>query len=195
MFFRGALNSITLSHKLFFVITALNLLTISTFTYFAYTSEKETILRGIDNKLIASGQGIKVALDSFHEKIANPGSISAGEYRKELDALSAFADSAGIKYAYSVMMKDGGVVFTSSSYTKEELAQGELTSLFEPYEDAPAGLKTALEKNAITYDQYADQWGTFRSVFIPSPLPNGVTYVIGIDVGLTKSVQFSARPL
>jgi len=186
MFFRGALNSITLSHKLFVVITALNLLTISTFTYFAYTSEKETIIRGIDNKLIASGQGIKVALDSFHEKVANPGNISAEEYRKKLDALSSFADSAGIKYAYSVMMKDGGVVFTSSSYTKEELAQGELTSLFEPYEDAPAGLKTAFQKNAITYDQYADQWGTFRSVFIPSTLPNGVTYVIGIDVALDE---------
>lgn len=178
------MSSITLSHKLFVVITALNLLTISTFTYFAYTSEKETILRGIDNKLIASGQGIKVALDSFHEKVATPGRMGAEEYRKNLDALSAFADSAGIKYAYSVMMKDDGVVFTSSSYTKEELAQGELTNLFEPYEDAPAGLKTALEKNEITYDQYADQWGTFRSVFIPSTLPNGITYVIGIDVAL-----------
>ena len=116
----------------------------------------------------------------------NSGGIPAEEYRKELDALSAFADNAGIKYAYSVMMKDGGVVFTSSSYTKEELEKGELTSLFEPYKDAPEGLKTALEKNEITYDQYADQWGSFRSVFIPSPLPNGVTYVIGIDVALDE---------
>jgi methyl-accepting chemotaxis protein len=186
MSFHVALNKIKLSHKLFIVVTALNLLTISTFTYFAYSNQKETILRGIDSKLIASGQGIKVALDSFHQKLRNSGGIPADEYRKELDALSAFADKAGIKYAYSVMLKDGGVVFTSSSYTREELEKGDLTSLYEPYKDAPEGLKTALQKNEIVYDQYTDRWGSFRSVFIPSHLPHGESYVIGIDVALDE---------
>jgi len=195
MFFHGALNKIKLSHKLFIVVTALNLLTISTFTYFAYSNQKETILRGIDSKLIASGQGIKVALDSFHEKLRSSGGITAAEYRNELDELSAFADKAGIKYAYSVIMKDGGVVFTSSSYTREELEKGDLTSLFEPYKDAPEGLKTALAKNEITYDQYTDEWGSFRSVFIPSRLPNGETYVVGIDVVLDEISLILRRTL
>lgn len=192
MFFQGAFGRLKLSHKLFMVITALNLLTISIFTYFAYTNEKKIILRDIDSKLIASGQGIKVALDSFHEKLLNVEGVSAEEFRSELDSLSAFAEKAGIKYAYSVMMKDGGVVFTTSSYTREELEKGDFTSLYETYEDAPEGLKTALGKNEITYDQYTDQWGSFRSVFIPSRLPHGETYVVGIDVGLDE-ISLSLR--
>jgi len=184
-----------LSHKLFIVITALNLLTISAFTYFTYTNQKKTVLRGIDGKLVSSAQGIKVALDSFHEKLRNPGDITAEEYRKELDALTAFAEGAGIKYAYSVMMKDGAVVFTSSSYTREELEKGELTTLYEPYTDAPEGLKTALEKNRLAYEQYTDKWGSFRSVFVPSRLPNGVTYAIGIDVGLDEIGSILRRTL
>jgi methyl-accepting chemotaxis protein len=195
MFFRGAAGGMKLSHKLFIVITALNLLTISAFTYFTYTNQKKTVLRGIDAKLVSSAQGIKVALDSFHEKLRNPGGVTAGEYRKELDALTAFADGAGVKYAYSVMMKDGAIVFTTSSYTREELEKGELTTLFEPYKDAPAGLRTALEKNQLTFEQYSDKWGSFRSVFVPSRLPNGVSYAIGIDVGLDEIGSILRRTL
>lgn len=186
MFFRGGAGGIKLSHKLFIVITVLNLFTISAFTCFTYTNQKKTVLRGIDSKLVACAHGIKVALDSFHEKLGNHGGISADEYRKQLDGLSAFADNAGIRYAYSVMAKDGAIVFTTSSYTKEELEKGELTTLYEPYEDAPAGLKTALEENRVTFEQYTDTWGSFRSVFIPSRLPGGVSYAIGIDVGLDE---------
>ncbi|MRR33105.1 methyl-accepting chemotaxis protein [bacterium] len=186
MLFQGVTSRLKLSHKLFVAITALNLLTIAAFTYFTYTNEKKTILQGIDSKLIASGQGIKVALDSFHARVRNPASISPDDYRKQLDALTEFARTAGINYAYSVMLKDGSVVFTLSSYTPEELEKGELTTFLEPYEDAPEGLKTALVKNRITYDQYTDKWGSFRSVFIPVRLPNGVGYAIGIDVGLDE---------
>ncbi len=184
MILRNAVAEMRLSHKLFIVITALNLFTITVFTCFIYTKEKNIILQGIDSKMISGCQGIKVAMDSFHARLHRPGDITAGEYRNQLDALTSFADGAGIKYAYTVTMKDGKVVFTASSYTREELKEGKLTSLFEPYEDAPAGLRKALTKNEITFEQYTDKWGSFRSVFVPSRLPNGIVYAIGIDVAL-----------
>lgn len=186
MLSRNILKRMKLSHKLFIVIATLNLLTISSFTYFTYITEKNTILQGIDSKLVASGQGIKVALDSFHKKLGKPEGITAAEYRAALDVLSQFAVNAGIKYAYSVMLKDGGVVFTTSSYTREDLEKGDLTSLYEPYQDAPPGLVAALKNSEITFQQYSDKWGSFRSVFIPSRLPNGMNYAIGIDIGIDK---------
>lgn len=186
MLFRNIVKRMKLSHKLFVVITALNLITISAFTSFTYTTEKKAILQGIDSKLVACGQGIKVALDSFHKKLVKPDGITSTEYRSTLDVLSEFAHNAGIKYAYSVILKDGGVVFTTSSYTKEDLEKGDLTTLYESYQDAPPGLVASLKKNEITFEQYTDKWGSFRSVFIPSRLPNGTSYAIGIDVGLDK---------
>jgi methyl-accepting chemotaxis protein len=175
-----------LIHKLFWAITALNLLTITAFTCYSYSNQKKTVMQGIDNKLLASAQGLKLSMDKFHEKVAKPETIAPPEYRKELDSLSAFVNDAGIKYAYTVMMKDGGVAFTLSNYTKEELEKGELTTLFEPYDDASAGLKKALAENKIVYEQYTDKWGSVRSVFLPSRLANGVSYAIGIDIGIDE---------
>lgn len=175
-----------LTHKLFWAITVLNALTITAFTCFSYITQKKTVLQGIDNKLMASAQGLKLSMDRFHEKTAHPESITPTEYRKELDNLTAMVNNTGDKYAYTAMIKEGGVVFTLSSYTKEELEKGELTSLYEPYKDAAAGLKTALTNNKIVFEQYTDQWGSVRSVFLPSRLPNGVTYAIGVDIGIDE---------
>jgi methyl-accepting chemotaxis protein len=175
-----------LIHKLFWAITALNALTITAFTCYSYTNQKKSVLQGIDNKLLASAQGLKLSMDRFHENAARLERMPASEYRKELDSLSALVNDTGIKYAYTVTMKDGGVVFTLSSYTKEELEKGELTSLFEPYQDAASGLKTALESNKTVFEQYTDQWGSVRSVFLPSRLPSGVSYAIGIDIGIDE---------
>jgi methyl-accepting chemotaxis protein len=175
-----------LSNKLFWTITLLNTLTISAFTYYNYTNQKTAIMQGIDSKLLASAQGIKISMDRFHEKVAKPETITPSDYRKQLDDLSAFANGAGVNYAYTVVEKGGVVSFTSSSYTREELEKGELTKLFEPYKDASEGLKKALAGNRIVYDQYTDKWGSFRSIFLPSRLTNGTSYAIGIDIGLDE---------
>jgi methyl-accepting chemotaxis protein len=183
---RRLLSKTKLSHKLFWIITLLNTLTISAFTFYNYENQKMTILQGIDSKLLASAQGTKISMDKYHESLIKAGTVDQSEYRKLLDDLSIFANGAGVKYAYTVIEKKSGVIFTSSSYTREELEKGELTGLFEQYKDAPEGLKKALESNKIVYDQYTDKWGSFRSIFLPSSLSNGTTYAIGIDIGLDE---------
>ncbi len=175
-----------LFHKLFWAITTLNLVTITAFTSYSYLNQKKTVMRGIDNKLLGCAEGLKFSLDRFHERLAKGETIPPAEFRKELDSLSAMVNESGIKYAYTVIMKQEKVLFTLSSYTKEELEKGQLTALFEPYEDASAGLRKALVGNAAVFDQYTDQWGTFRSVFLPSRLPGGFTYAIGIDIGVDE---------
>ncbi len=175
-----------LLHKLFLAITALNILTIAAFTCYNYANQKKTVLRGIDARLLASAQGLKLAMDRFHERLGRGETISPSEFRRELDDLSAMVNQSGINYAYTVVMKDGEVAFTLSSYTKEELKKGELTTLFEPYSDASTGLKKALAENKPVYEQYTDKWGTFRSVFLPSRLANGVSYAIGIDISIDE---------
>jgi methyl-accepting chemotaxis protein len=186
MILQRLFSRMKLFHKLFWAITALNILTITAFTSYNYVNQKKSVMRGIDDKLLASAQGLKLSMERFHEKVARPETITPTEYRRELDSLSAMVNESGIKYAYTVMMKNGAVVFTLSSYTKEELEKGELTSLFEPYSDAAAGLRKALASGTIVYDQYTDQWGSVRSVFLPSRLPNGVFYAIGIDIGIDE---------
>jgi methyl-accepting chemotaxis protein len=175
-----------LIHKLFWAITALNLLTITAFTGYNYANQKKTVMQGIDGRLLASAQGLRLAMDRFHERLGRGETVSPAEFRREMDSLSAMVNESGVKYAYTVIMKEKKVVFTLSSYTKEELEKGEMTVPFDQYDDASAGLKRALTGGGTVYEQYTDKWGSFRSVFLPSRLANGFTYAIGIDMGIDE---------
>jgi methyl-accepting chemotaxis protein len=175
-----------LFHKLFWAITVLNLLTITAFTTFGYQNQKKTVLRGIDGRLLASAQGLKIAMDRFHERVGRGETVSPAEFRREMDNLSTMVNESGVKYAYTVIVKKGKVVFTLSSYTKEELEKGEMTAPFDQYDDASAGLKRALAGGGAVYEQYTDKWGSFRSVFLPSRLASGFTYAIGIDMSIDE---------
>ncbi len=179
-------SGMKLLHKLFWAITLLNLITITAFTTYNYLNQKQTVLRGIDARLMASAQGLKIAMDRFHERVAAGKPPSPAEYRRELDSLSQMVNQSGVQYAYTVVMKGDAVLFTLSSYTREELEKGELTTLFEAYEDASPGLKKSLAGEEPVYDEYTDKWGAFRSVFLPSRLANGFTYAIGIDMSMDE---------
>ncbi len=195
MVIQRVMRRMKLTHKLFLVITIMNVISIGAFTYFNYTNQKKLIMQGVDSKLLAAAQGLKIAMDNYHDRLATPQSISPDEYRKLLDDLSVFATKAGVKYAYTVVLKNNAVLFTSSSYTKEELEKGDLTKLFEPYSDASEGLKQALGKSEMVYDQYSDKWGTFRSVFLPCRTASGMQYAIGIDIGIKEIESTLGRTL
>ena len=80
----------------------------------------------------------------------------------------------------------------SSSDEPEEFDKGTYTKRGEPYPDASPALRRALEKVELGYDTYTDQWGTFRSVFMPSRTPGGHVYAVGVDVS-TADVEAVLR--
>jgi methyl-accepting chemotaxis protein len=182
----GVVQRMKISTKLFCAVLALNLVTTMAFTLYAYQGQKSTILRDIDAKLLALAEGVRLNGDQYHDKIGVSGAIAPQEYQGWLDGLSRYAEATKVKYLYTVLRKDGKIVFTSSSYTKEEQLKGDTTKLFDPYEDASAGLKAALSDRTVHYDQYTDKWGTFRSIFLPAKSPGGTEYVIGVDISLSQ---------
>ena len=175
----------SLSSQLLWAMTLLNLIATSAFTLYIYEHQKSVILRNIDNKLLVSAEAVRFIGDDFHNRIANPETITPEEYRLLLDRLSQFAVATQVDYLYTMVKRDGVVSFTLSSYTQEEFAQGYFNQLFSPYTEASAGLQTAFSAQQATYDQYQDQWGDFRSLFVPGRSSNGITYMIGVDLSLS----------
>ena len=96
--------------------------------------------------------------------------------------LSDYVNATGIIYAYTIVMKDGKIYFTSSSNTPEEIASNDITTYFLEYEEATDGTVNAFGKKTVTYDTDTDRWGTFRSVLIPQFSPNGNLYIAGADI-------------
>lgn len=162
-----------------------NVCSVAGYTAYTYHVQKETIMRDIDDRLIACAQGARFFADDFHLRVEKKEPISAQEYQSSLDKLSDFALATKVKYVYTVISQSEKVVFTTSSYTPEEKASGDSTKLFEVYDDASDGLKAALSDRKIHFEEYADQWGSFRSVFLPAGSA-GNAYVIGVDLELSE---------
>ena len=173
-----------LSTKLLLAMLVMNLATTLSFTLYTYSRQKQAIMDGIDQTLQAGAQAVRLIADETHDRLTRQSEIPPDTYRAWLDALSTLAAQAGIEYLYTVARHDGGFGFTLSSYTAEEAAEGDFNTLHDPYPDPSAGLLAAFAEDRIQYDQYTDEWGTFRSIFIPARSPAGGEYVIGADIAL-----------
>ncbi|ADI83875.1 methyl-accepting chemotaxis protein [Geobacter sulfurreducens] len=176
------LAALKLSHKLMLALAVLNLFVIVAVTASSYQGQKRAVQQAVDEKLLACAQGVRLLGDAFHDRLGQSADINQEEYVAMLDNLSAFAEGAGVKYVYTVVVKDGKVVFTTSSHTREEKEKGDIAALYDPYDDASSALKDAIADGKPRYDTYSDQWGTFRSLFLPVRSSGGATYVIGVDV-------------
>ncbi|GEM_PF-2578008 len=174
----------TLSRRLLLAMMVMNAITTIGFTFYIYEQQRQTVLREIDDRLFVAAESVRLFSDDFHAALDQPETISPQHYRLLLDRLSQFATAAQLDYLYTVIKRDGRVQFTLSSYTAEEFARGELNVLFDPYDDASAGLHSALETHRLQHDQYRDEWGEFRSVFVPARASDGTEYVIGADLSL-----------
>ncbi|WP_198420163.1 methyl-accepting chemotaxis protein [Geomonas ferrireducens] len=174
-----------LSTKFFGAMIVLNLLTTTAFTVHTYYAEKKEILGDIDRELRTCVEGVRMVADGYHARMATTPPTPA-EFQALSDRLTTYANGAGLNYIYTMVKKDGKIVFSSSSYTREEKEKGEQSKLFDTYEDASAGLKAAFDDGKPHYDQYSDKWGVFRSLFVPARGADGTEYVMGADISMKR---------
>ena len=184
-----------LSFKLFLAMMLMSLMMSVAFTLNHYVGEKNSIIRGIDNTLLATAEGVRLIGDAVHHRQPQPDAITPDAYAAFIDTLTAFAKRAKVQYVYTTIKQDDHILFTSSSYTPEEKASGDFTKFLDPYDDASDGLQAAFADGQVHDDQYSDRWGTFRSIFVPATSSTGIDYVIGVDVSLGRHRRDLARNL
>ena len=177
-------RSLTLAQKLLLPLVVLNLVSTAAFTGYLYAQQKKAVIAAIDGRLNACAQGVRLLVDPLHDRLDKPAEITQQECDSLNDRLSAYAEGAGLKYLYTMVRRDGKVLFTLSSYTKEDKEKGETTALFDPYDDASEGLKATFGSSAARFDEYGDTWGSYRSIFVPCRSPQGTPYVVGADISL-----------
>jgi len=109
-----------------------------------------------------------------------------GEYHQEnLKRLSAIQKEFGLAYAY-VMTKnrEGRIIFIFDTQNLDPEAKS--TFLVE-YKDVPAELTEAYSTGMLTVSEkpYTDEYGTFRSAFLPILDPQGrIIAVAGVDLNI-----------
>lgn len=153
--------------------------------YYHFDHEKKLINQNINLSLQRAVKSAQVVVgDHYHTKVLAIAPTPV-EDAGTIKSLTALAHAQGVEYIYSLVMDTQGQLhFTSSSARNHELQTGQnLTRFFDVYPNNPDMIK-AMNTNQIILDlkEESDQWGTFRSVYIPGTTPSGIRYIIGADI-------------
>ncbi len=180
------LNQINIRRYFYFSL-AIYLLGIASYLIASYFLIKKEINEEINQRLIKAARSVDYLLPlNYHDRAINRKAISEIEFNEILQILSQQANNYEVKYIYSLVESNGRLYFTSSSATSYEIRTGQnLTYYWQEYAEADSRFYEALNKMKITFLDYTDRWGTFRSVLIPKISPSGNKYLLGADVEIS----------
>ncbi len=164
----------------------LYMLGIIAYVTYDYASAKREAYQALDQRLLTAASGVSAILgNSYHAKLTQ-GGISEAEYLDLVQRLSSLVEASALNYVYSMVREGDAVLFTSSSATKEELADGSFSKPMDPYGEASDDLKQVFYGSTPIFEVYTDQWGTFRSAFVPVRTADGTRYIVGADISIDK---------
>jgi diguanylate cyclase (GGDEF)-like protein/PAS domain S-box-containing protein len=157
------------------------------YAYFDFKFEKNRLHQSIDKQLEDAALITPVLLpENFHHKGLVEGALTRHQNFRNTLKLSKLTDNSGIKYVYTLILRDEKILFTSSSATKQERDSGRgLTSFFDQYEDVDPRVYQVFISKQTRFLEYTDQWGTFRSIYIPQYAEDGSMFLIAADISIT----------
>ncbi|WP_174873686.1 methyl-accepting chemotaxis protein [Vogesella oryzae] len=180
------LHRLSIRTKLVCLFLALNLLTVTAFTVHGYLRSSEQAIAVIDTRLNAAARAIPALLDErFLATMFTAGSVNREQMLDNARRLDGYARQFGVKYLYLLGQQDGKVVYLADGAGEDELKADKFGHHLQAY-DASAGLLAAFAEQQVHYDEYSDEYGTFRSIFLPTTV-NGQHVVLAADVPLQEA--------
>ena len=154
------------------------------FAVFSYQQEKQALYHSIDQQLESAALTAPLLLPKdLHQQTMSMGSLTKQQDYENTAKLSAYTENSDVIYIYTLVLSDNQVFFTTSSATKEERDSGEdLSSWFDPYDDADLGVIDIFNQREKRFFEYSVQWGSFRSIFIPQYAADGTLYLAAADI-------------
>lgn len=175
----------TLKAKIRLVLILLTSLAVVTFCIFSYFETRTVAIEAIDGKLSAAANGYRfIVPETLHSQLTPRDSADLKQVRAISVQLTRFAESLGLPYVYSFVMKDGKPHYVLSSLSPEEERDPNAEQYLKVYENPNAELLTALNEGRPTWTEYSSSYGEFRSIYLPFRTANGTTIVAVADADL-----------
>jgi diguanylate cyclase (GGDEF)-like protein/PAS domain S-box-containing protein len=176
-YLKGVLN------KKVFLVFMLYALWVIGFAYISFIQEKQKLYDFLDQQLVDAAVTVPLLLPvGFHHKNMSENDLTAQEHYDNILKLSNYTDDKTIIYVYTLIMNNNKIFFTSSSATEKERESGVgLSFFFDQYHDVDPVVYQVFNNKEKTFLEYTDQWGTFRSVFIPRYAKDGTFYLTVAD--------------
>ena len=179
-----------LKTQLLLLLGVLNLIAAAAYTVVLYEVDRNAIMAGIDGRLRTAVLAVnEMATDEYHARIIGPDSIPRDEYRRLQYRLSRFAEGSGLVYVYTYMKFGDEIRTVSTSATRREIEKREEVPFFALYDTAPKALLQTFADGEVRFDEYEDEFGRFRSLYLPVTGVDARRYVVGADVDLAMVQQ------
>lgn len=179
------------SNKRIYISISIYILSIVSLATYSYFQEKSHIYTELDLKLKTAALTIPALLPSnFHHAGMSSNNNAEQLFTKNTNLLSNYAENIGVANLYTLILRDNQLLFTS---TNENIDDGRAAPKFlAAYDDANSGLYTLFSESQPLLVEYQDQWGRFRSIFIPFYAEDGSAYIAAADISInTISLQLN----
>ena len=185
-------TGIGISKNKYFILTVVFFIFAIMLNMFFYIKfyEKRTIDK-IDRELELIAEGIPYVLgEEFFVKARSSSAMTEKENFEIAKKLSRYAEKKGAEYVYTIVMSDGKLYYTSSSSTRDEFERGDVTPFWfalDAYNDSNIKeIKNSIENMKELKITGSDDYGMFRSVYLPKKDSNGDVYVVGTDYSVNE---------
>ena len=152
------------------------------YVYYTYHATRSEIMDAVDTRLLNAAITVKHILGNDYHTRLNSKDISFSEYQNKSRKLSEFAIALDIAYVYAMIVRDDKVHFSASSYTQSDQQTGKVTQLLDLYPEATEANIGAFYSTEPVFEVSQDQWGHFKSIFVPFTDKSGNTYLTGADI-------------
>ncbi|UXY14199.1 EAL domain-containing protein [Chitiniphilus purpureus] len=179
----GFANSIR--GKILVVFVLISLVATCAYSYYAYTLKSSAIRQEIDQRLHSAAAAAPLMLPrDFLSRARTADDIPPAEYRRWLADFDRYCQAVGLRYLYVFAPVGDKLVYLMDSASPGEVAQGRYGHYFAEYNGPVAVLRDILATGQPRFIEYTDQYGHFRSLFVPGVTADGRPYLIGVDVSL-----------
>ncbi|WP_321390002.1 diguanylate cyclase [uncultured Desulfuromusa sp.] len=175
------------------------LIVLTAYSVWSYYYERNRLIAQIDKQLYSAAVAVPFVLESdFHDRAVSETSISSEEDNQNIKNLTKLNDQLGTKFLYTVILdQDGGYRLSSSSALASEIENHEEVRYFSVYPDVGNILEESFKNPSINFIKpnkiykpifipvFEDQWGVYRTIFLPIRSLGGRLYVVGVDMDIT----------
>ncbi len=146
---------------------------------------KQSLLEGIDEKLVASTQVARATpLPGYFDRVQsaeNP--VTAEEYIEIVDRHNKFCRELGLQYLWSCMRIGTNVVFTTATSPSKDVRKGDHAAFLEVHRD-PQAFDAVFGTMRPDFSSFRNEWGHGRMVLVPYRDRQGRPYCVGASISI-----------
>lgn len=175
----------SLRSKLLAIVLLMNAIAVISYTTYTYQARKTDLYNQIDAQLTFAAQtAAHLTNQSIYDDV-NKDSFSQAQSDAIQRQVYELISESDLEYIYTLVLKSNQILFVMDTPDKDEYTNNNFPELLPEYEEPSEGLMRALRNQETVFDEYLDEWGHFRSVFIPYTTATGQHFIAAADITIS----------